>query len=251
MLQTAEKRASMSSETFVLVHGAWRGGWCYSRLARLLRSDGHDVFTPTLTGLGERAHLLSPQVNLSVHVDDILNLFKFEQLTDVVLCGHSYGGLVITAVADAIPERIKALVYVDANLGGDRKSVFDLDTPEAVAFFVNQVQDNGGHVLPPLPANRFNVSAANEAWVDRLCSAQPFATFVERRPLTGKYHSVLDKTYLLATNWARSPFHRQCASIDGKPGWKVHKIDCGHDVMIDQPAAVAALLQSRRHDHVG
>ena len=105
---------SMSATTFVLVHGAWHGGWCYARVAALLRARGHTVFTPTLTGQGERAHLLNGAVNLSTHIEDVLGVFRCERLTDVVLAGHSYGGMVITGVADRIPERIKALAYLDA-----------------------------------------------------------------------------------------------------------------------------------------
>src|SRR5204863_4112466 len=96
------------STTFVLVHGAWHGGWCYARVAALLRARGHTVFTPTLTGQGERAHLLSGAINLSTHIEDVLGVFRFERLSDVVLAGHSYGGMVVTGVADRVPERVRA-----------------------------------------------------------------------------------------------------------------------------------------------
>ena len=100
--------------TFVLVHGAWHGSWCWKRVRKAIRAQGHDVFTPTLTGVGERSHLLSPHVNLDTHLDDIVNLIRWEELSDVVLCGHSYGGCVISGVADRVPDRIGALVYLDA-----------------------------------------------------------------------------------------------------------------------------------------
>src|SRR5688572_18929507 len=103
---------SANPTSFVLVHGAWHGGWCYARVGALLRARGHTVFTPTLTGQGERAHLFSGAINLTTHVEDVLGVFRFERLRDVVLAGHSYGGMVITAVADRIPERIKALAYL-------------------------------------------------------------------------------------------------------------------------------------------
>ena len=103
---------SGSSTTFVLVHGAWHGGWCYARVAAWLRARGHTVFTPTLTGQGERAHLLSGGINLSTHIEDVLGVFRCERLRDVVLAGHSYGGMVITGVADRIPDRINALAGV-------------------------------------------------------------------------------------------------------------------------------------------
>jgi len=100
--------------TFVLVHGAWHGGWCWKRVAALLRQAGHEVFAPTLTGLGERAHLMSNAIDLHTHIRDILGVLQWEELADVVLCGHSYGGMVISGVADRVPEKLRSLVYLDA-----------------------------------------------------------------------------------------------------------------------------------------
>src|SRR5215216_473082 len=105
--------------TFVLVHGGWHGGWCWKRVAPLLRDAGHDVYTPTLTGLGERVHLASPQVNLTTHITDVVNVIEFEDLSEVVLVGHSYGGVVITGVASKVSDRIKDLVYLDAFVAKD------------------------------------------------------------------------------------------------------------------------------------
>ena len=99
---------------FVLVHGAWHGGWCYGRVAVILRSEGHRVYTPTLTGLADRSHLLSADIGLQTHIDDIVNLANWEDLDDIVLCGHSYGGIVITGVVEKLRERVKALVYLDS-----------------------------------------------------------------------------------------------------------------------------------------
>jgi pimeloyl-ACP methyl ester carboxylesterase len=117
---------SDTSTTFVLVHGAWSGGWCYARVAALLRSRGHTAFTPTLTGQGERAHLSSGAVNLSTHIEDVLGVFRFERLDNVVLAGHSHGGMVVTGVADRIAEKIKALAYLDAFVPEDGQSLFDV-----------------------------------------------------------------------------------------------------------------------------
>ena len=112
---------------FVLVHGAWHGGWCYARVAALLRARGHTVFTPTLTGQGERAHLLSGSINLSTHIEDVLGVFRCEQLNGVVLAGHSYGGMVVTGVADRIAQHIRALAYLDAFIPEDGQSLFDIN----------------------------------------------------------------------------------------------------------------------------
>ena len=111
--------------TFVLVHGAWHGGWCYKRVARLLRQAGHEVYTPTLTGLGERAHLINRAIDLDTHVQDIVGVICCEELSDVVLCGHSYGGMVITGVAEQIAAKIRSLVYLDAFVPENGKSLMD------------------------------------------------------------------------------------------------------------------------------
>ena len=111
--------------TFVLVHGAWHGGWCYKRVARLLRQAGHDVYTPTLTGLGERAHLMNRAIALDTHVQDIVGVIRCEELSDVVLCGHSYGGMVITGVAEQMAAKIRSLVYLDAFVPENGKCLFD------------------------------------------------------------------------------------------------------------------------------
>src|SRR5580700_6619085 len=112
--------------TFVLVHGAWHGGWCFARVAEILRAQGHRVFTPTLTGLGERVHLASTEITLSTHVTDIVNVVRYEDLHDVVLLGHSYGGMVISGVVEVVPERVGALVYLDAFVPENGESLLDL-----------------------------------------------------------------------------------------------------------------------------
>src|SRR5580692_7125086 len=105
--------------TFVLVHGAWHGSWCWKRVRSALQKQGHEVFTPTLTGIGERAHLLARAIDLETHTRDVLNLIRWEELDDIILCGHSYGGMIVTGVADRLPERLRALVYLDAFVPDD------------------------------------------------------------------------------------------------------------------------------------
>ena len=226
--------------TFVLVHGAFHGGWCYSRVAGLLRAQGHRVFTPTLTGLGERSHLYSPAINASTHVTDILNVLAFEDLEDVVLAGHSYGGQVITGVADAAPERLRALVYLDAFVGEDGKSTLDMDSPEACAFHTEAARSNGGHTIPPIPAAIFGVNASDQPWVDRLCTPQPFATFAERLSLSGR-HAIEYRAYVFAKGW-NGPFRPIFDRVRAEGGWHLHEFECGHDVMIDAPAQTVSVL---------
>lgn len=130
MKQTDRQRNTpamrLNQPTYVLVHGAWHGSWCWKRVRKNLQNAGHQVFAPTLTGLGERSHLNSAAVNLSTHIADIVNLLRWEDLSNVILCGHSYSGMVISGVADQVPERIDTLVYLDAVVPEDGECVFDL-----------------------------------------------------------------------------------------------------------------------------
>src|SRR3954452_14570534 len=155
---TAATRTAQAAagKTFVLVHGAWHGGWCWGKVAAILRSRGHTVFTPTQTGLGERTHLLSKSITLDTFVEDIVNVLKFEDLKDVTLVGHSFGGPPITGTADRVPERIKQLIYLDAAMLQGGQSVFSLIPEELVAARRKLAQDtSGGLSIPPPPAASF------------------------------------------------------------------------------------------------
>jgi pimeloyl-ACP methyl ester carboxylesterase len=227
--------------TFVLVHGAWHGGWCYGRVARLLRSAGHDVYTPTHTGVGERSHLADYHVTLSTHIRDVVNVIEYENLSDVIICGHSYGGMVITGVAAAIGERIKSLVYLDAFLPNDGQSLFDLIAPDMVNQFLSLVRSMGGR-LPPIPAAAFNVNAKDAAWVDKTCVPQSLLTFTEGVRFTGKEAAVRNRTYILATGYDMGVFNRFYEQVKNDPKWRAQAVPCGHDVMLDQPEELAKLL---------
>ena len=232
----------MRPPTFVLVHGAWHGGWCYSRVARLLRSKGYDVFTPTLTGLGERSHLASPAINASTHVRDVLNVIAFEGLDDLVLVGHSYGGQIVTAVADAVPDKIRSLVYLDAFVGEDGKSIFDMDAPAATAAYIDMAQSNGGGTVPPLPSTVFGVNSADQAWVDSRCTPGSLATWSERLSLTGRHKLITNRSYVLATGW-NGPFRPVYDRVRAEGSWRTYEFDCGHDVMIDMPQQTVDILE--------
>ena len=160
--------------TFVLVHGAWHGSWCWKRVRKALHAQqGHDVFTPSLTGVGERSHLISPQVNLDTHIDDIVNLIRWEELSDVVLCGHSYGGAVISGVADRVPDRVGAMVYLDAFVLEDGQSLHDTLPPAQKNLQLELTQQHGeGWKVPPIPAE--------DGWND-----SPFPAFYERAKARG------------------------------------------------------------------
>ena len=161
--------------TFVLVHGAWRGGWCYRGVARCLRQAGHEVFTPTLTGLGERAHLGALSISLSTHVEDIVSAIVCEEIDNVVLCGHSYGGMVVTGVAGRLPGKIRALVYLDAFVPESGKALWDYISEAEKSYFVSSAA--GGGLTAPIPAAAF--ACTDPAWVDRRCGPHPIACFLE------------------------------------------------------------------------
>lgn len=221
--------------TYVLVHGAWRGSWIWKRVRKELLARGHEVFTPTLTGVGERCHLLTPQVNLEIHIADVLNLIRWEELTDVVLCGHSYGGCVVTSVADRVPANIRALFYVDAFVPDNGQSLRDTLPPEARNEQIEGARSVGeGWKTPPIPAQAFNVNAKDRDWVDRQSTPHPLACFQQPVRLTGAINRIEDITYLLATGWGPSPFPQFYDKAKAR-GWKTLTVACGHDVMLDQP----------------
>ncbi len=221
--------------TYVLVHGAWRGGWIWKRVRRELQTRGYEVFTPTLTGVGERSHLLNPQVNLETHIADVINLIRWEDLSDVVLCGHSYGGCVVSGVADRIPERIAALVYLDAFVPEDGQSLHDTLPPEARNEQIDAAKQVGeGWKTPPIPPEVFNVNARDRDWLSRHSTLHPLACFQQPLRLTGAINRIENSTYILATEWSPSPFPQFYEKAKAK-GWKTLTLACGHDVMLDRP----------------
>jgi pimeloyl-ACP methyl ester carboxylesterase len=227
--------------TFVLVHGAWHGGWCYKRVARLLRQAGHEVYTPTLTGLGERAHLMNRTIDLDTHVQDIVGVIRCEELSDVVLCGHSYGGMVITGVADQLAEKTRSLVYLDAFVPENGKSLFDyLPAEQSENMRTDAAQNGEGYKITPIPAAAFAVNAKDAAWVDAMCVKQPLATFERKLALSGK--QMPKRVYILADGWGPSPFQQFGARFKDDRTWQFVSLDCGHDVMLDRPQELAAAL---------
>jgi pimeloyl-ACP methyl ester carboxylesterase len=230
--------------TFVLVHGAFHGGWCWRDVAARLRAAGHVVFAPTLTGLGERSHLAAPAVDLSTHVQDVANLIQWEELGELVLVGHSYGGMVITGVAERRPERLAALIYLDALVPQDGQCALDLQPPERRASILEEVAANGGWLWPPRTAAFYGVrDARRQAWVDGKCTPQPFQTLCEQlrlaAPPGGK---VARKLYVLCTDpplaYLRQFYQRAAAA----PDWQVAELATGHDAMVTQPQILARLF---------
>jgi len=230
--------------TYLLVHGAWHGSWCWKRVRRALQDRGHQVFTPTLTGVGERSHLLSPDVTLETHIHDVVNCILWEELSGVILCGHSYAGCVIRGVADRIADRIGALVYLDAFVPENGQSLHDLLSPEMREGQISLARQEGeGWKVPPIPAEAFNVNAADCAWVNRQCTPQSLETFRQPLRLTGAIDRIANVTYILAGGYRPSPFAAFYERAKAK-GWKTLTIDCGHDVMLDEPEQLTSALLS-------
>jgi len=221
---------------FVLVHGAWIGGWCWRANAQALRRAGHEVFTPTLTGLGERSHLMSPSINLDTHITDVANVIKYEELSDVILVGHSYGGMVVTGVADALPDKIRSLVYLDAFVPENGQALFELVGPGP------QPQPASDYTVAPLPAAAFGASPEVAAFVDAHTSPHPIACFTQAVRLTGGIDRIKNKTYIYANVPAPTTFTQFYEKLRNRQGWTVHTLPCTHLVQIDLPNELTALL---------
>lgn len=227
--------------TFVLVHGAWHGGWVWQRVAPLLRAAGHEVHTPTLTGLSDRAHTLHPQVGLSTHIQDVVALIEAHDLHDVVLVGHSYAGQVVTGVADRIPGRLATRVYLDAFVGDDGDAAIDL-LPETVAgHYRESVAGPGfGWLIPVRSLTVLGVSEqADLNWLSPRLTPHPWLTYTEPLRLTGEGDTV-PGAYIECTDWMRvfTP-HAERATARGWPGYEVAT---GHEAMVTAPGDLAKLL---------
>ena len=237
------------TKTFVLLHGAFHGGWCWRDVARPLRAAGHTVFTPTQTGLGERRHLLSHAVDLEVFAQDLTNILEAEELVDAILVGHSFGGIVLTMAADRMPERIRHLVYLDGAVLGRGESVFGALPAELVLARREAAGAySGGLSLPPPPPAFFGIPDGSLAeWVARRMTPHPIATYEERlalhNPVIG---NGLPCTYIACTDPLYAPTEAMRQRVKGfiadGLSWSWREIATGHDAMVTAPEALAELL---------
>ena len=224
--------------TFVLIHGAWHGGWCWRDVARLLRGAGHEVFAPSLTGRGERAHLARPEIDLDTHVTDVVSLLEAEDLREVVLVGHSYGGMVVTGAADRARSRIARLVYLDAFVPEDGKCLLDYAVPERAARMREEGERTGSVAPPPL-----------SLWG---LSKPEHIEFVKPREVRHPYRTMSQKikvgridvprTFIYCSSPATGSFDQFAARFRNDPAWKFYELKTGHDAMILMPEQVADLL---------
>jgi pimeloyl-ACP methyl ester carboxylesterase len=225
----------------VLAHGAWSAAWGWKKMRPLFRAAGIEFFSPTYTGLGERSHLARPDIDLSTHIDDVLAVLEFEDLRDVTLIGHSYGGMVATGVADRAADRLARVIYLDAFAPRDGQSLFDLVGPKTEAAMRGGADKAGdGWRIPPInpPAD---TSPEDLAWTGPRRRPQPIKTFEQKLRLTRP--STLPRHYIYARKNAPGDVFRQFADrARSEAGWTCHEIDASHNPHITCPDVLMALL---------
>jgi pimeloyl-ACP methyl ester carboxylesterase len=239
MVETRQSRTN-----FVLVHGAFHGGWCWRPVADRLSAGGARVFTPTMTGLGERRHLLTDSVGLATFIDDALGVLIAEELADVVLVGHSFGGMVISGVADRRPDLVGHLVYLDAVVPVAGQSALDqLPADTAAARRRAAAESSGGLSIPNPPASAFDIPPGPDRdWVDRRVTPHPLAAYSDPIALTGPVGNGRPRTYVRCTDPIYRAVQPSYARVAAEPGWNLVDLPTGHDAMITAPAATADLL---------
>lgn len=235
--------------SFVLVHGAWHGGWCWRRVEDILRASGHRVFVPSLTGLGDRAHLFSKDISLQTHVQDIVSLVEAEELSDFVLVGHSYAGLVISGVADIIRDRVFHYVYLDGTVPDDMSPDVstgwsDTNTAELRETRLKSARERGnGVALPAPPPNAFAVTEPSDAaWVQRRLRPMPLQTYLGKITFKNHGSAGLRRTYIGAVKPPYVPLAATHERIKADKSWSYISIETGHDMMVTAPSELAALL---------
>lgn len=232
LLGATPSSAASSGAPIVLVHGAWHGGWCWRKLLSVLRAAGREAFAPTLTGLGERSHLLNAEIDLATHINDVAAVLEYEDLKGIVLVGHSYGGMVISGVAEKDGPRVSHLVYLDAFLPEDGKALKDYAP-------VPRTRADGWRIPPMGGARSFGVTDKDDiTWVQSHLGDQPIRTFTQ--PVTLSPQARIPKTYIQCTE---APPFKEAATRAKEKGYRYHALlSAGHDAMITQPKELAEIL---------
>ncbi len=240
-----EPRSSEYPATYVLVHGAYHGGWCWRDVADILRAQGHAVFTPTLSGLGERAHQLAQAPGLATMIEDVVQVIECEELRDVVLVGHSFSGLVISGVADRIRHRIRHLVYLDALVLPGGTAVLDGASEESRAYYDSlRIANGGSGGIPAPPVGFFAVAnGEQEQWLGRRLTPHPVEAFFETLQLDNPVGNGIPATYIVCTEPFFAPTEPSRIFAATQPGWRFLDIATGHDAMISAPGELAELLK--------
>jgi pimeloyl-ACP methyl ester carboxylesterase len=235
----ATRPAAGSGRTFLVAHGAWSAGWSWKRMHPLLGAAGHRLIVPTCTGLGEREHLATPQVNLETHIQDLLGVIKYEALEDIVLVAHSYGGMVATGVADRVPERIRQLIYVDAFVPRDGEALVDIVPADARERILGIAHD-GGWLVPPqgIPDD---TSPEDVRWIEQLRIAQPLHCFDTPVRLTNG-ETQLPRAYIYALRHSPADTFGPFAARARREDWDYREIDASHSPHVTAPERLAELL---------
>jgi len=231
---------------FVLVHGTAHGGWCSRSLSPLLRAAGHEVYTPTLTGLGASSHLAGKiPITLATHIEDVTNTLFYEDLSEVVLVGHSYAGMVITGVAAKQPERLAHLVYLDAYLPNKGEREIDL-WPQNEAYQSAREEIERGETLHPVPSNFAAIMGITDPelveWAKARFTPQPLSTYKDAPPAGSAESSSISRTYIHCTVGSYASIMQVFASRAQGFGWKVYNLSAGHDAMLTHPKELAYIL---------
>jgi pimeloyl-ACP methyl ester carboxylesterase len=237
--------------TYVLVHGSFWGSWAWTDLARLLRATGHDVYAPSLTGLGERVHLASPEITLDTHVLDVSGTLTYEELQEVVLVGHSYGGMVLTGVAERLPERIAHLVFLDASVPSDGESLSSMMGPEWTELVLEVARTQGdGWRFGSRRADMGDLSPQEQSWYGR-ATPQPIQTWLQPLAVRNPAAAAIPRTYILCSDrqWPSGVFFdasaamlARCAAAARAAGWGYHELHTVHHAMLSAPQALADIL---------
>ena len=242
---SVQAQSTENKPVYVLVHGAWHGGWCWQKVSSRLRAGGADVYTPTLSGLGEHENTLNKEINLDTHIEDIVNLIEIEDLQNVILVGHSYAGTVIAGVADRIPERLEKLIYLDAMIVENGESALSVHPREAQEFSRNSSKASNGLSIPPFPVEAFGVtSPADIKWVSARLTPQPYRTFTQKLILKNAYGNHLPLVYIACINPQMPVLKTFSDRVKTKKNWKHYSLNTGHDAMITAPDELSDLLKS-------
>lgn len=228
--------------TYVLIHGAWHGGWCWRIVARALRRAGHEVYAPSLTGLGERKHLARPDIDLETHIRDVVGLLEMEGLGDVILVGHSYGGMVVTGAADRAAGRIRELVYLDAFVPESGKCLLDYVIPERAAR-MKEEGERTGMVTPP-PMSLWGLTRREHLeFVGPREVKHPYAAMAQKiRLVHPRELARLPRTFIYCSSPATGSFDQFAAKYRDDPAWRFHELPTGHDAMLLMPEEVTRML---------
>jgi pimeloyl-ACP methyl ester carboxylesterase len=233
--------AQPASKTFVLVHGAWHGGWCWRHVSDLLDRKGHKVFAPTMTGLGERSHQLGKDVNLTTHITDISNVIEWENLSGIVLVAHSYGGIIASGVAERLHDRISSIVFLDAFLPENGETLLEKSSPAFVDAINSAIAKGDAGIKAP-PSAAFGVAEKDRAWVDSKTTPQPVGTYTEKAVYAGGREMIAKKTYIRAKGYRSTTFDGNLARMKADGTWKTHELDSGHDAMVIIPEQLTEVL---------